>query len=71
MVYYPECTIHMLNFKEIMSNSKPKLLNKFSKYTYLAFDIREEYVKRKLLQYAPWNFDTLTIDITYISFQQI
>ena len=41
---------NMLKFKEIMSTSNPKLLNKLSKFTYLAFNIRKEHVRRELLQ---------------------
>ena len=41
---------NMLKFKEIMSISNPKLLNKLSKFTYLAFNIRKEHVRRELLQ---------------------
>ena len=41
---------NMFKFKEIMSTSNPKLLNKLSKFTYLAFDIRKEHVRRELLQ---------------------
>ena len=41
---------NMFKFKEIMSTSNPKLLNKLSKFTYLAFNIRKEHVRRELLQ---------------------
>ena len=41
---------NMLKFKEIMSTSNPKLLNKLSKFTYQAFIIRKEYVRGELLQ---------------------
>ena len=41
---------NMLKSKEIMSTSNPKLLNKLSKFTYLAFYIRKEHVRRELLQ---------------------
>ena len=41
---------NMLKFKEIMSTSNPKLLNKLSKFTYLAFKIRKEHVRSELLQ---------------------
>ena len=41
---------NMLKFKEIMSTSYPKLLNKLSKFTYLAFYIRKEHLRHELLQ---------------------
>ena len=43
---------NMLKFKEIMSTSNPKLLNKLSKFTCLAFNIRKEHVRRELLQWV-------------------
>ena len=49
-IYY--LRLNMLKFKEIMSTSNPKLLNKLSKFTYLALNTRKEYVRRELLQTA-------------------
>ena len=40
---------NVLKFKE-MFTSNPKLLNKLSKFTYLAFNIIKEHIRRELLQ---------------------